>query len=63
MSRMTVDDAARLWRDASDGELRELALAARARFHAPDRATYMIMRIINYTNVCVAQCEIGRAHV
>ena len=37
------------------------ATAARAggagRWHRPDHATYMIMRIINYTNVCVAQCD------
>jgi cyclic dehypoxanthinyl futalosine synthase len=29
----------------------------RSRWHEPDRATYMVMRIINYTNVCVAQCD------
>jgi len=29
----------------------------RARYHDPGRATYMVMRIINYTNVCVAQCD------
>ena len=29
----------------------------RARYHEPERATYMVMRIINYTNVCVAQCD------
>ena len=34
-----------------------LAGAARAQWHEPDRATYMVMRIINYTNVCVAQCD------
>ena len=57
MSRITVDEAARLWKEASDDELRALARAARDRWHEPDRATYMIMRIINYTNVCVAQCD------
>lgn len=57
MSRISVDDARTLWREASDEELRALAQAARARFHEPNRATYMIMRIINYTNVCVAQCD------
>ncbi|HSP74010.1 MAG TPA: radical SAM protein [Gaiellaceae bacterium] len=57
MSRISVEDARTLWREASDEELKELAQAARARFHEPDRATYMIMRIINYTNVCVAQCD------
>ena len=34
-----------------------MADAVRLRFHAPAAATYMIMRIINYTNVCVAQCD------
>ncbi|HEY6015709.1 MAG TPA: radical SAM protein [Gaiellaceae bacterium] len=57
MSRISVEDARALWRDASDDELKELAQAARARFHEPGHATYMIMRIINYTNVCVAQCD------
>jgi cyclic dehypoxanthinyl futalosine synthase len=57
VSRISVDEAARLWHEAGDDELKELALAARGRFHEPDRATYMVMRIINYTNVCVAQCD------
>ncbi len=57
MSRVTVEEAARLWHEASDEELMELAGAARARWHEPDRATYMVMRIVNYTNVCVAQCD------
>ena len=34
-----------------------VAQATRARWHEPDHATYMVMRIINYTNVCVAQCD------
>jgi cyclic dehypoxanthinyl futalosine synthase len=57
VSRISIDEAARLWNEASDDELRELAHAARAQWHEPDRATYMVMRIINYTNVCVAQCD------
>ena len=57
MTRITVAEAAQLWHEASDHELRDLARAARARWHEPDRATYMIMRIVNYTNVCVAQCD------
>ncbi len=57
MSRISVDEAARLWHESSDDELRELALAARSRWHESDRATYMVMRIVNYTNVCVAQCD------
>ena len=57
MSRITADEAIRLWHDASDDELKELAQDVRARWHEPDKATYMIMRIVNYTNVCVAQCD------
>ena len=57
MSRISVDEARELWLHASDDELKELAQTARARFHEPNRATYMVMRIVNYTNVCVAQCD------
>ncbi|HEX8391146.1 MAG TPA: radical SAM protein [Longimicrobium sp.] len=55
--RITVSDAHLLWTHASDDELKRLAALVRARFHDPNRATYMVMRIINYTNVCVAQCD------
>ena len=55
--RISVDEARDLWLRADDEELRSLAQAARARYHDSDRATYMVMRIINYTNVCVAQCD------
>ncbi|HEX4771868.1 MAG TPA: radical SAM protein [Bryobacteraceae bacterium] len=55
--RISSDDARCLWMQASDSELRELASLVRARFHAPDACTYMVMRIVNYTNVCVAQCD------
>ena len=56
-SRIGVDEARRLWEDGSDEELKRLAQDVRARWHEPDRATYMVMRIVNYTNVCVAQCD------
>ncbi len=55
--RISTEDASILWREASDADLRELASAVRARFHAPHACTYLVMRIINYTNVCVAQCD------
>ena len=55
--RIERDEARWLWERASDEELRSLAAAVRGRFHAPDECTYMVMRIINYTNVCVAQCD------
>jgi cyclic dehypoxanthinyl futalosine synthase len=57
VSRISVDEARVLWEEASDEELQRLAGEVRGRYHEPDRATYMVMRIINYTNVCVAQCD------
>ena len=57
MSRISVDEARALWETASDEELKRLAQEVRGRYHDPSRATYMVMRIINYTNVCVAQCD------
>ncbi len=50
-------EAGWLWQNATDAELRSLAQVVRRRFHAAESATYMVMRIINYTNVCVAQCD------
>ncbi len=57
MTRISVDEARTLWHEASDEELKRLAREVRARYHEPNHATYMVMRIINYTNVCVAQCD------
>ena len=57
MTRVTVDEARTLWESAHDDELIERARAVRARWHRPGHATYMVMRIVNYTNVCVAQCD------
>ena len=55
--RISTEDALWLWKNASDVELRELASMVRARFHEPGSCSYMLMRIVNYTNVCVAQCD------
>lgn len=55
--RISVDDARLLWTEADDDLLKRLATSVRGRFHEPDVATYLVMRIINYTNVCVAQCD------
>jgi cyclic dehypoxanthinyl futalosine synthase len=57
VNRISVDEARELWNEASDEELQRLAGEVRARYHEPKRATYMVMRIVNYTNVCVAQCD------
>jgi cyclic dehypoxanthinyl futalosine synthase len=57
VTRISLAEARDLWLRQDDEELRSLAQAARARWHEPDKATYMVMRIVNYTNVCVAQCD------
>src|SRR5204863_7542865 len=54
--RISVAEARELWQ-APDEELIYRANEVRDPFHDPKRATYMIMRMINYTNVCVAQCD------
>jgi cyclic dehypoxanthinyl futalosine synthase len=55
--RISSEDALYLWTHAADAELRELATQVRRRFHQSASCTYMVMRIVNYTNVCVAQCD------
>jgi cyclic dehypoxanthinyl futalosine synthase len=55
--RITRDDASWLWQNATDEELQALANIVRARFHEPNVASYLLMRIINYTNICVAKCD------
>jgi cyclic dehypoxanthinyl futalosine synthase len=55
--RINRKEAEHLWLNASDDELQVLANIVRARFHEPNAATYLLMRIVNYTNVCVAKCD------
>ncbi|MET0344500.1 MAG: radical SAM protein [Polyangiales bacterium] len=55
--RLTREHAEWLFREAEMPDLARLASQVRARFHAPDVATYLVMAIINYTNVCVAKCD------
>lgn len=55
--RICGEMAAWLYDNADDALLQELAGAVRGRYHPPDRATYLKMAIVNYTNVCVARCD------
>jgi len=50
-------EAATLYLEADDELLSKLASKVRGRFHAADESTYLIMAIVNYTNVCVAKCD------
>ncbi len=55
--RISRLDAEWLWHHATDEQMRNLSALVRARYHQPNDATYLLMRIINYTNVCVAKCD------
>jgi cyclic dehypoxanthinyl futalosine synthase len=56
-ARVSRNEAEWLWLNASDEQLQILANNVRDRFHEPNAATYLLMRIVNYTNVCVAKCD------
>lgn len=55
--RITDEEARYLYEGAELSDLAKWAGTVRARFHPPQKATYLIMRIINYTNICVAKCD------
>ncbi len=55
--RIDLDQARFLFEEAPSQDLARLATAVRSRYHAVDEATYLIMAIVNYTNVCVAKCD------
>jgi cyclic dehypoxanthinyl futalosine synthase len=54
---LTVAEAAALWQLASDDTLSQLATRVRDRLHPPGVATWLVMAIVNYTNICVARCD------
>ncbi|MBY0359271.1 MAG: radical SAM protein [Candidatus Obscuribacterales bacterium] len=56
-ARISREELKWLWHNASNEELQGLANLVRERFHQPQIATYLLMRIINYTNICVAKCD------
>jgi len=55
--RISRGQAEFLWTNATDEQLQKLANIVRDRYHPPKTSTYLLMRIINYTNVCVALCD------
>jgi cyclic dehypoxanthinyl futalosine synthase len=55
--RLDAEEARWLYLNAPEEDLQRLAGIVRARYHDPKIATYMVMRIINYTNICVARCD------
>ncbi|MCB1050105.1 MAG: radical SAM protein [Acidobacteria bacterium] len=55
--RISEQEALWLYQKAEMQDLRQWATTVRNRFHPPNQATYLVMRIINYTNICVALCD------
>lgn len=55
--RIQQHEAILLYQEADDAQLSALATLVRNRYHTPKRATYLIMAIVNYTNICVARCD------
>lgn len=55
--RIAIPEAAWLWEHGTDHQLRELAGLVRSRYHRKDHASYLIMAIVNTTNICVARCD------
>jgi len=56
-SRLTLDEARRLYIEAPTAELGRMANDVRRRKHPEGVVTYIIDRNVNYTNVCVARCR------
>lgn len=55
--RLDREDARYLAQEACMDDLSMWATRVRNQRHHPARATYLIMRIINTTNVCVSRCD------
>ncbi len=54
---LSLLEARWLYEKASDESLRRWSSLRRGQFHHPEEATYLIMGIINFTNICVARCD------
>jgi cyclic dehypoxanthinyl futalosine synthase len=54
---LEIEDVRWLWHNATDDVLSSLATRARDRRHVPNQATWLVMAIVNTTNVCVARCD------
>lgn len=55
--RISEDEAVELLKETDLLTLGQLAQKRMQRFHSADRATFLIDRNINYTNICVSKCR------
>ena len=56
-NNLTLEDARWLYQHGLDSDLQTLAQIAKMQHHPKDEATYLIMGIINFTNICTAGCD------
>lgn len=61
--RLTRDEGLLLYEQAELLELGDAAHARRLQLHPAERVTYLIDRNINYTNVCVTDCQFCNFYV
>ena len=54
--RITKSEALDLFQNASLGSLQKAAHTKRCKIVPDKKATYLIMRILSYTNICIADC-------
>jgi len=57
MSRLSDQDAINLFKNSTLEELCEVASQSKLKHHPKTPASYVIMRIVSLTNVCVADCS------
>jgi cyclic dehypoxanthinyl futalosine synthase len=55
--RLAFEHAERIYLEASLDDLRRTAVVVRDRHNLPGRATYLVDRNVNYTNVCTTDCK------
>ena len=55
--RLSIEQCFDVFQNLSCSQLSILAQIAKANHHHPMSATYLIMAIINYTNICIAKCS------
>ena len=55
--RLSVAQASELYTHATGEQLSQLATLVKSRYHPVDKASYLKMAIVNYTNICVAKCD------
>ena len=57
MSRLSINDAVKLIKEAPLKELGKMALDRKRELHPKKITTFVVDRNINYTNICFVDCK------